>query len=284
MVRIDLHAHSTASDGGDTPAQLVAAAAAAGLDVVALTDHDTVAGHQEAIAALPAGLTLVPGAEISCRWDETSVHLLAYLFDPAEGEFAAERDRIRADRVRRAEQMVRKLGELGVPVRWDRVVDLAAGGSIGRPHVAAAMVEVGAVPDIRAAFTPDWIGHGGRAHVSKYALDPVRAVRLVRAAGGAAVLAHPRPAERGYQLPDALIVELAENGLTGIEVDHPDHDTAARDQLRALAAELGLVVTGSSDYHGAVKGSELGDNCTAPAEYEALLDAATGAQPVLATA
>ncbi|MQA02402.1 MAG: PHP domain-containing protein [Streptosporangiales bacterium] len=283
MARIDLHAHSTASDGGDTPAELVRAAARAGLDVVALTDHDTVAGYQEAGAALPPGLMLVPGAEISCAWQGTSVHLLGYLFDPAEPEFAAERDRIRSDRVRRAERMVELLGELGAPVRWERVAELAAGGSVGRPHVAAAMVEAGVVPDLPAAFTTEWIGATGRAYVRKYALDPVRAVQLVRAAGGVAVLAHPQPEEREYRLPDALIAELAAGGLTGVEVDHPDHSADTRAHLRGLARELGLAVTGSSDYHGDVKTTRLGENLTAVAEYERLLAAATGARPVEAS-
>ncbi|MPY81631.1 MAG: PHP domain-containing protein, partial [Actinophytocola sp.] len=142
MAGIDLHTHSTASDGSDAPARLVHDAAAAGLDVVALTDHDTVAGYEEAAAALPEGRTLVLGAELSCRWRDMSVHLLAYLFDPEEPELAAERERIGSDRVRRAKQMVERLRELGVPVAWERVAELAAGGAVGRPHVAAAMIEL----------------------------------------------------------------------------------------------------------------------------------------------
>lgn len=280
MAGIDLHTHSTASDGSDAPARLVHDAAAAGLDVVALTDHDTVAGYEEAAAALPEGRTLVLGAELSCRWRDMSVHLLAYLFDPEEPELAAERERIGSDRVRRAKQMVERLRELGVPVAWERVAELAAGGAVGRPHVAAAMIELGVVADIPAAFSEEWIGHGGRAYVAKYALDPVRAVRLVRAAGGAAVVAHPKAATRGYTLPDELLAELAETGLTGVEVDHPDQSPTARSGLRAVASELGLVATGSSDYHGSIKGVALGEHTTDPAAYEALLDAATGARPV----
>ncbi|MQA82666.1 MAG: PHP domain-containing protein [Streptosporangiales bacterium] len=279
-MRIDLHAHSTASDGTDTPEELVRNAADAGLTVVALTDHDTVGGHARATAALPDGLTLVPGAEISCRYDGRSVHLLAYLFDPDEPAFAAERDRIRSDRVRRAREMVVRLRELGVPVTWERVEELADGGSVGRPHVARAMIELGVVTDVPEAFTEQWIGHGGRAHVSKYALDPVRAVELVRGAGGVAVLAHAKAASRGASHADALIETLAGAGLAGVEVDHPDHTDDARTHLRSLARELDLVGTGSSDYHGESKHNRLGQDTTRPDAYEALVAGATGAAPV----
>lgn len=278
--RIDLHTHCTASDGTDTPEELVRGAVAAGLGVVALTDHDTVGGHARAAAALPDGLTLVPGAEISCRYGGRSVHLLAYLFDPDEPAFAAERDRIRSDRVRRAREMVGRLCELGVPVTWERVEELADGGSVGRPHVARAMIELGVVDDIPEAFTDRWIGHGGRAYVAKYALDPVSAVELVRGAGGVAVLAHAKASSRGGSHPDALIETLAGTGLAGVEVDHPDHTDDARAHLRSLAGALGLVGTGSSDYHGESKANRLGENTTSPEAYEALVAGATGATPL----
>lgn len=282
-MRIDLHAHSTASDGTDTPAELVRAAADAGLDVVALTDHDTVAGHPAAAAALPEGVTLVRGVELSCAWQGRSVHLLGYLFDADEPAFAAERDRIRHDRTRRARAMVDRLRELGVAVTWERVAELAAGGAVGRPHVAAAMAELGAVPDASHAFSEEWIGYGGRAYVRKYAVDPVRGVQLVRAARGAAVLAHPKAATRGASHPDALLVALAEAGLFGVEVNHPDHDGDARRHLSGLAADLGLAGFGSSDYHGANKHVRLGTETTAPEVYEALLAVTSGAPPVSAT-
>lgn len=279
-MRIDLHAHSTASDGTDPPEELVRHAADAGLDVVALTDHDTVGGHTRAAAALPDELTLVPGAEISCRHDGRSVHLLAYLFDPDEPAFATERDRIRSDRVRRAREMVDRLRELGVPVTWERVAELADGGTVGRPHVARAMIELGVVDDIPGAFTERWIGHAGRAYVGKYSLDPVHAVELVRGAGGVAVLAHPKASSRGASHADELIEALAGAGLAGVEIDHPDHTDDARAQLRSLARELDLVGTGSSDYHGESKHNRLGQETTGPEVYEALVAAATGAAPV----
>ncbi|GAA3032983.1 PHP domain-containing protein [Kitasatospora albolonga] len=282
-MRIDLHAHSNASDGTDSPAELVAAAVAAGLDVVALTDHDTVAGHAEAAEAVRrsgAGLTLVPGAELSCRTGGISMHLLAYLFDPAEPEFASERELVRTDRFRRGRAVVEKCVELGAPISWEQVERIAGTGSVGRPHIASALVEAGVVPDVSAAFTADWLANGGRADVPKHETDPVTAVRLVRAAGGVPVFAHPGAVKRGRTVSDDTIRELAAAGLGGLEVDHMDHDPESRDRLRALAAELGLLATGSSDYHGTRKTVRLGEHTTDPAVYEALLAQATGAAPI----
>ncbi|AWI30818.1 PHP domain-containing protein [Streptomyces sp. ICN441] len=282
-MRIDLHTHSTASDGTDTPAQLVRNAAAAGLDVVALTDHDTVAGHAEAIAALPEGLTLVTGAELSCRTGGVSLHMLAYLFDPEETELARERELVRDDRVPRARAMVGRLRELGVPVTWEQVSRTAGDGSVGRPHIAAAMVELGVVPDVSAAFTPDWLANGGRAYVEKHELDPFEAVRLVKAAGGVTVFAHPLAVQRGEVVSEDVIARLAAAGLDGIEVDHMDHDEPTRARLRGLAADLGLLATGSSDYHGSRKTCLLGDFTTDPEVYGEITRRATGAFPVPGT-
>lgn len=160
-MRIDLHAHSTASDGTDTPAELVRNAAAAGLDVVALTDHDTTRGHAEAIAALPEGLTLVTGAEFSCRIDGISMHMLAYLFDPEDPALLAERELVRDDRVPRAQGMIARLREIGVPITWEQVARIAGDGSVGRPHVASALVELGVVDSVSDAFTEQWLADGG---------------------------------------------------------------------------------------------------------------------------
>lgn len=265
-------------------------AADARVDVLALTDHDTVSGWAEARRALPAGLTLVPGIELSCRHTAVtgqtphraagegaaSVHMLGYLFDPEEPVLAAERERLRTDRVGRARAMVARLRELGVEIGWDHVRRIAGGGVVGRPHIARAMVEAGAVPTEDAAFTRDWIGSGGRAHVDHYALDPVRAMSLVAAAGGVSVLAHARARRRGYVVDDGLIEELAGAGLAGLEVDHPDHDPADRAHLRDLAGALGLIPTGSSDDHGKSTGHRLGCETTAPEAYEALVASARG--------
>ncbi|MET7684094.1 PHP domain-containing protein [Streptomyces sp. NPDC005423] len=279
-MRIDLHCHSTASDGTDTPAELVRNAAAAGLDVVALTDHDTTRGHAEAIAALPEGIALVTGAELSCRIDGISMHMLAYLFDPGEPALLAERELVRDDRVPRARTMVTRLQELGVPVTWEQVARIAGDGSVGRPHVATALVELGVVPTVNDAFTEKWLADGGRAHVPKHETDPFEAIRLVKGAGGVTVFAHPGAAKRGRTVPEAVIAELAAAGLDGIEVDHMDHDAGTRVRLRGLAAELGLLTTGSSDYHGSRKTVLLGEYTTDPEVYGEITRRATGAFPV----
>ncbi|GAA2456007.1 PHP domain-containing protein [Streptomyces mauvecolor] len=279
-MRIDLHTHSTASDGTDSPAELVRNAAAAGLDVVALTDHDTTRGYAEAIAALPAGLTLVTGAELSCRIDGVGLHLLAYLFDPEEPELSRERELVRDDRVPRAQGMVAKLQELGVPVTWEQVARIAGDGSVGRPHVAEALVELGVVDSVSDAFVPDWLADGGRAYVGKHELDPFDAIRLVKAAGGVTVFAHPLAVKRGQVVPESAMAELAAAGLDGIEVDHADHDAPTRERLRGLARELGLLATGSSDYHGSRKTVRLGEFTTDPEIYGEITRRATGAFPV----
>ncbi|GAA1109597.1 MULTISPECIES: PHP domain-containing protein [Kitasatospora] len=280
-MRIDLHAHSNASDGTDSPAELVAAAVAAGLDVVALTDHDTVAGHAEAAEAVRGtGLTLVPGAELSCHVDGISMHLLAYLFDPAEPAFAAERELVRTDRFRRGRAIVERCRELGAPIDWEQVERIAGAGSVGRPHIASALVEAGVVATVSDAFTAEWLANGGRADVRKHETDPVTAVRLVRAAGGVPVFAHPGAVKRGRTVSDEVIADLAAAGLGGLEVDHTDHDGPTREHLRALAAELGLFTTGSSDYHGHRKTVRLGEYTTDPAAYEQLVGQATGAAPI----
>ncbi|MFD6028063.1 PHP domain-containing protein [Streptomyces griseoluteus] len=285
-MRIDLHCHSTASDGTDTPAELMRAAAGAGLDVVALTDHDTTRGHAEALAALaalPEGFTLVTGAELSCRIDGVSLHLLAYLFDPEEPALLAERELVRDDRVPRAHAMIAKLNALGVPVTWEQVEGIAAGGTVGRPHIASALVELGVVPSVSDGFTPEWLADGGRAHVEKHETDPLEAIRLVKSAGGVTVLAHPAAAKRGRTVSPDAIAAMAAAGLDGLEADHTEHDQATRTRLRGLAKDLDLLVTGSSDYHGTRKTVALGENTTDPEVYGEIIRRATGAFPVPGT-
>jgi predicted metal-dependent phosphoesterase TrpH len=268
-MRADLHVHSTASDGTDPPAEVMRRAARAGLDVVALTDHDTVAGLAEARAA--AGpVTLLPGMELSGRLDGRSLHLLAYLFDPDQPELAAELARIRDDRVLRARAMVDKLAGLGVDISWEQVAAIAGQAVVGRPHIARAMAASGAIASPREAFTRDWIADGGRAYVDRYALDPARAIGLVRAAGGVAVLAHPR-AGRDTRVSDDQIGGLAAAGLAGLEVFHPDQSEAERARLLALAHDLGLVATGGSDDHGSLTDYRLGCETTAAEAYQDLL-------------
>lgn len=280
-MRIDLHTHSSASDGTDTPAELVRNAVAAGLDVVALTDHDTVAGHAEAAAALAGtSLTLVPGAELSCRVGGISMHMLAYLFDTAEPRLHEARELVRDDRVPRARGMIARLQELGVPVTWEMVERIAGDGSVGRPHIATAMVELGVVPTVSDAFTPQWLANDGRAYVEKHEFDPFEAVALVKAAGGVTVFAHPGAHKRGETVPDDVIARLAAAGLDGLEVDHTDHDAPTRERLRGLARELGLLATGSSDYHGSRKTVALGACVTEPEVYAEIAARASGAQPI----
>jgi len=275
-VRADLHSHSTASDGTDPPAEVMRRARAAGLDAIALTDHDTVAGHDAARAALPPGLTLVPGMELSCRLDGHSVHLLGYLFDPADLELSAETAKIRESRLHRAEAMAARLAELGAPVTWERVRAIAGDGVVGRPHLARAMVEAGVIESPEQAFGPDWIGTGGRAYVPRYALDPSRAIALIRAAGGVSVLAHPAVPARGWTIPDEVVVRLAGAGLGGLEVSHPDHDHSQRLRLAALAASLGLAASGGSDDHGSLTGHRLGCETVSPEAYEQLMSGVGG--------
>ncbi|MBV9095726.1 MAG: PHP domain-containing protein [Streptosporangiaceae bacterium] len=275
-MRADLHTHSDASDGTDPPAQVMRRAAAAGLDAVALTDHDTVAGVAAAAAALPEGLTLLPGMELSARLAERSLHLLAYLFDPADAELAAQARLIREDRVNRARAMVDKLAGLGVPVTWEQVAAIAGTAVVGRPHIARAMAASGAVASPDQAFTAEWIGEGGRAYVDRYALDPARAIGLVQAAGGITVLAHPGPS----RVSADQIAGLAAVGLAGVEVFHPDHDEAERSFLLALGHDLGLVATGGSDDHGSFTGDRIGTETTPAGAYHALVSLATGAAPI----
>ena len=293
-MRADLHVHSNASDGTDPPAEVMSRAAQAGLDVVALTDHDTTAGLAQAREALPAGLILVPGMELSARLSETtrgvpggssprgqhSMHLLAYLFDPGDPELAAETQRIRDDRVLRARAMVDRLVDLGVAITWDDVAAIAGSAVVGRPHIARAMVASGAIASPDQAFTPDWIADGGRAYVDRYALDPVRAIGLIRAAGGVAVLAHPR-ANRDLLISDAQIADLAAAGLAGVEVFHPDQPEAEQASLLGLTRDLGLIATGGSDDHGRLTGHRIGSHTAPAGAYESLIAQATGTEPVL---
>ncbi len=268
---IDLHAHSSASDGTDSPAELVRNAKAAGLDVVALTDHDNTKGWEEAEQALPAGLRLVPGVEISCEADGVSMHLLGYLFDAAHPELVDELSKAYDDRVPRAQAIVAKLADAGHPVTWQLVLDqMEPGATVGRPHIADALVAAGVVADRNAAFA-ELLHNDGPFFVDHYYVDPVRAVQLVRSAGGVAVFAHPAASHRGRTVGDAVIARLAEAGLAGLEVDHRDNPPEARARLRGIAADLGLLVTGASDYHGDGKDNRLGENTTDPEVFEAML-------------
>lgn len=272
-MRIDLHTHSSISDGTDTPAELVVKAREAGLDVVALTDHDTFAGLDEAaLAAERLGVEVVRGMELSCTRQGNSVHLLAYGADPAASGLAEEMAKVRGGRMGRVAGVLRRLAELGVPVTEDQVLaEVGNSPSVGRPHIADAMVKAGHVRDRTEAFDR-FLADGGPAHVARYAIDVERGIDLVHQAGGLAVIAHPWGRGREVTLPAEFLRSLtAEHALDGIEVDHHDHDAETRARLRLLADELGLLATGSSDYHGTGKiNHDLGSNTTDPAVYAAL--------------
>lgn len=271
----DLHTHSLHSDGLTTPSENAALAAGAGLRALALTDHDTFAGWDQAAEACAArGLVFVPGVELSAEVGERSVHILGYWPDREHPALAAEVERLRNERERRAAVMVARLQAAGMALELTRVRELAGGAPIGRPHLAQAMVEIGAVPDLDTAFG-DWIGEGGPAYEPKRALHPADAVRLLRAAGGVAVLAHPgasgRSGEEGIALD--LVDEMVLAGLNGIEADSTAHDAAVTDRWRNVARARHLVVTGSSDFHGRRPGAELGERTTPTETLDILADA-----------
>ena len=275
-MRIDLHTHSNASDGTQSPAVVVACAAQAGLGAFALTDHDTTAGWDEATpAAARAGIDLVRGIEVSCEHEGISIHLLGYLHDPQAPDLLVELDHSRASRQTRAQRIVELLSR-DVPLRWEDVlVQIEPGATIGRPHIADAMVAKGIAPSRSVAFT-QYLDTGSPYFVSHYAPPPVRAVRLLTEAGGVAVMAHPFASVRGRVVDDTVIEAMAAAGMAGLEVNHRDHSP---DQVRhglALADSLGLFVTGSSDYHGAGKPNLLGENTTDPEVLDRIEDLATG--------
>lgn len=276
-MQIDLHTHSNVSDGTESPAEVMASAARAGLDVVALTDHDTVGGWGEAAdAAHEVGIGLVRGIEISCRRDGGSVHLLGYLTTPDDPDLMLELARARESRLTRMDRIVERLVADDIPITMEQVrAHVAEGATLGRPHLADALVTAGVVDDRTEAFTR-FLHNDSPYYVSHYAPDPVRAVQLVVAAGGVAVIAHPYTGRQHRAVSAELIADMTAAGMLGVEVEHRDHDDAARRELRGLAADLGLVMTGSSDYHGTGKPNLIGENRTDPEVLEAIIAAASG--------
>lgn len=280
-MRIDLHTHSTVSDGTEDPAAVVCAARSAGLDVVALTDHDSTAGWDAATkAARIEGIALVRGMEVSCRTDTgTSVHVLSYLHDPAHEGLDREIQRSRDARLTRAERMVERLAD-DFPITWPFVLEhVAVGATIGRPHIADALVSLKVVGTRSEAFeriltarSKYWVGH--------YAPHPARAVELVRAAGGVAVFAHPVAASRGRVVANDVVGQMIDAGLQGLEIEHRDNSEEGRAGLRRIAARHGLLVTGSSDYHGTGKPNRLGENLTSGEVLARIEELGTGCSVV----
>jgi hypothetical protein len=282
-MRIDLHTHTTASDGTDTPAGLVAAAAGAGLAALAITDHDTTAGWAEAAAALPPGMRLIRGAELSCmspdgRGGRCDVHLLAYLFDPDADAVVSAHARQRAERRERLRRIAERMAADGLPVDADALLgSLPPDSTAGRPHLAMALVRAGIASTVDEAFAR-FLNDRGRYYIPSSRTPVLEAIGMVRAAGGVTVLAHAFAHRRGPTVTGSVITELASAGLDGLEVDHPDHDDETRAKLRGLAGELGLLTTGASDYHGTNKTVYLGQESTAPEMLDAIADRASGVE------
>ncbi|WIE53851.1 PHP domain-containing protein [Curtobacterium sp. MCBD17_003] len=278
---IDLHTHSSVSDGTERPADLVRAASSAGLDALALTDHDTTAGWDEAIAtARTLPMTLLPGLELSTRIGYRSVHVLGYLVDPTHPELVAETQRIREGRVDRAMRMVERIAR-DHPVSWQDVIAQASpGATIGRPHIADALVAAGLEADRSAAFRG--ILHPAAGYYEPHeAPSPLAGVELIRAAGGVPVIAHPAASTRGIVLDERALEDLVEAGLGGLEVDHRENLTHGKRVLLDWADRYGLFVTGSSDYHGTGKPNRLGEHRTAERAFRTIVASATGSEPVV---
>jgi predicted metal-dependent phosphoesterase TrpH len=276
---IDLHAHSSVSDGTETPAELIAAGVAAGLAVLAITDHDSTAGWVPAFeAAEGTGLAVLPGMELSTQLNGASVHLLGYLIDPAHPRLLAETEKIRAERMHRAEAMVQRIA-VDYALDWDDVLaQTTPGATIGRPHIADALVARGHVTDRSAAFRSilHWQGGYYRPHEAP---KPLEGVELIVAAGGVPVLAHPGGRGPDRLFDDTRIRAMVDAGLAGVEVGHRDNPPAAREKWAAVAQTYDLIVTGSSDYHGRGKPNLLAENTTTPESYARIVGLGTGSSP-----
>ena len=275
---IDLHLHSNVSDGTGSPTEVVREAHAAGVRTMALTDHDTAAGWDEAREeCLRLGMTFIPGMEFSSRIEHGSIHILAYLIDPNFAPLAEELDKLQNDRENRLRQMTENVSA-DYDITWDHVMEqvAASGKSLGRPHLADALVAQGIIGERSEAFD-GILSKNGPYYVSQYALDPVSAVKLIRAAGGVPVMAHPTT--RGRVAPMEYIDRLIEAGLGGYEIEHRENMEPGKTILREICLERGLIMTGSSDYHGTGKPNQPGENTTAPEMLAKIIEQGTGASP-----
>ena len=268
---IDLHTHTNFSDGTDSPTQLINKALAAGISVIGLTDHDSVSGWQEATAALRPGISLVPGAEISCQTlDGISVHILGLLFDSQNVELMKTMEETRMNRHGRMAKIIARINEAGIDITMDDVLEqLSDGATLGRPHLADALVKKGVVASRDEAFT-QMLHNKSKYYVSHYSPTPEVAIKLIKDAGGVSVIAHPMASHRGRTISSETFGSLIKAGLDGIEVDHRDHSPEEKNQLIELARDNNLVMTGASDYHGNGKLNLLGEYTTLPHEWERL--------------
>jgi len=275
-VLIDLHTHSNASDGTDSPAALIDKAIERGINVLALTDHDTVAGWNEAITALSShsqssNLKLVLGSEISCQdKDGTSIHMLGLLFDENYQPLIQELEKTRENRLTRMERIVARLNAAGIEITLDEVYAQKRGdATLGRPHLADALVAKGHVANRDEAFST-FLHNGSKFYINHYSPSPEEAIRLIKEAGGVAVIAHPLASRSGRRVNPEIFADLIAAGLDGIEIDHRDHQELERTALLRIALENDLVVTGSSDYHGTGKLNQLAEFSTSPEQWERL--------------
>ena len=275
-MKIDLHTHSNASDGTDSPSELIANAISNGIGLLALTDHDTVAGWSEAESALynhPQGssLKLVLGSEISCQdKDGTSIHMLGLLFDPNYLPLAAELEKTRVNRLTRMERIVARLNEAGIEITMAEVyAQKRDDATLGRPHLADALVARGHIANRDEAFTT-YLHNGSKFYINHYSPSPIDAIRLIKEAGGVSVIAHPLASRSGRKVHPAIFEELVEAGLDGVEVHHRDNAESEQGELIRIAHEYGLIITGASDYHGTGKMNQLAEFTTSPEEWERL--------------
>ena len=268
---IDLHTHTTCSDGTDSPRALINKALAQGIKVIGLTDHDSVAGWAEATAALRADIELVLGAEISCLTENgTSVHMLGLLFDGTNMQMLTMLEQTRDDRVPRMVKMIELLNNAGIGVTMQDIEEVMPNGAtMGRPHLADALVKRGVISSRDEGFK-ELLNNESQFYVAHIAPTPEVAIAQIRAAGGVAVIAHPFASHRGEILKPEAFASLVAAGLNGIEVDHRDQNIQERAMLQEIAQELGLVMTGSSDYHGKGKLNRLGEWTTSPEQWERL--------------
>lgn len=273
---IDLHTHTTFSDGTDTPTQLINKALAAGITTIALTDHDSISGWQEATTALRPGICLVPGAEVSCQTlDGISVHILGLLFDSSNTELIDTLEKTRENRFSRMEKIIAKINEAGIEISMSEVLEqLSDGATLGRPHLADALIKKGVVANREEAFTQMLHNHS-KYYVSHYSPTPEAVIKLIKDAGGVSVIAHPMASHRGRTISLDTFGSLIQAGLDGIEVDHRDHSAEEKTQLISLAKESKLVMTGASDYHGNGKLNLLGEYTTEPAQWQKLEERAS---------
>lgn len=280
-ITIDLHTHSNESDGTDRPGELVTNAIAAGVSHLALTDHDSITGWREALEHRDESIILILGAEVSCQTREAlSVHMLGLLFDPEDVTLRNSMEQTRTNRVTRMERIVARLQEAGMEITIEDVyAELREGATLGRPHLADAMVRRGIVNDRSEAFEK-FLHNRSKFYIPDASPTPEDAIAMIKGAGGVAIIAHPFASLRGRIISAEYLESLVDAGLDGIEIDHRDHNESEREQLRAMARRYSLIITGGSDYHGTGKENRLAENTTDMAQLERIFSRASGFAPV----